>query len=126
MESVWLYLTREYFRGKGQEALRQMREKFPEIYLVGDDVFFGDGIEEYKAEWAKNFDAVTAYDIYGQSIGKFGGTQKAVEYLASNYALAKKAANSVGTAFMPAIAPGYNDTAVREGHPGRAGRPVTE
>lgn len=117
---VFFYLSRVYFRNKGQDALKQMREKFPEVYLVGDDVFFSDGIEEYKSEWAKNFDAVTAYDVYGQSVGKLGGTHKAVNFLANNYKQAKKAANSVGTAFMPAIAPGYNDTAVRDGHPGRA------
>ncbi len=118
---IFFYLSREYFRNKGQDALKQMRDKFPEIYLVGDDVYFGDdSIGDYKAEWAKNFDAVTAYDVYGQSIGKFGGTHKAVEFLAKNYQQAKKTANSVGTAFMPAIAPGYNDTAVRRGHPGRA------
>ena len=118
---IFVYLSREYFRNKGHQALEQMRKKFPEIYLVGDDVYFGDdAIGAYRAEWAKNFDAVTAYDVYGQSIGKMGGTQKAIHFLANNYQQAKKAANSVGTAFMPAIAPGYNDTAVRKGHPGRA------
>ncbi len=113
---VFVYLTREYFRNKGGDALREMREKFPNLYLVGDDVF-GAG---YRAEWAKNFDAVTAYDVYGQSVGRLGGTHAALEMLARNYASAKAAANSVGVAFMPTIAPGYNDTAVRRGHPGRA------
>ncbi len=113
---VFVYLTREYFRNKGGEALREMREKFPKLYLVGDDVF-GAG---YRAEWAKNFDAVTAYDVYGQSVGRLGGTRAAIEMLAKNYADAKAAANRVGVAFMPTIAPGYNDTAVRRGHPGRA------
>jgi hypothetical protein len=118
---LFVYLSREYFRNKGQHALKQMRDRFPEIYLVGDDVFFGDEAgEEYKAEWAGNFDAVTAYDVYGQSIKRLGGTHKAIEFLSGNYRQAKEAANSVGTAFMPAIAPGYNDTAVRKGHPGRA------
>lgn len=118
---VFVYLSREYFRNKGHEALRQMREQFPEIYLVGDDVFFGSSSGgEYRAEWAGNFDAVTAYDVYGQSVGPWGGTRKAVQVLADNYRQARQTANSVGTAFIPAIAPGYNDTAVREGHPGRA------
>ena len=31
-----------------------------------------------------------------------------------------KLANEVGTAFIPGIAPGYNDRAVRKGHAGRA------
>ncbi|MDI6448910.1 hypothetical protein [Anaerobaca lacustris] len=113
---IFVYLTREYFRNKGHEALREMREKFPNLYLVGDDVF-GAG---YRAEWARNFDAVTAYDVYGQSVGPHGGTRAALGLLATNYAAAKAAANSVGVAFMPTIAPGYNDTAVRKGHPGRA------
>jgi glycoprotein endo-alpha-1,2-mannosidase len=113
---IFVYLTREYFRNRGAEALREMREKFPNLYLVGDDVF-GAG---YKAEWAKNFDAVTAYDVYGQSVGRLGGTHAALQMLARNYASAKAAANSVGVSFLPTIAPGYNDTAVRRGHPGRA------
>ena len=118
---VFFYLSRVYFRNQGQQALEQMREKFPEIYLVGDDVYFGDDAAGgYQPEWARNFDAVTAYDVYGQSIGMLGGTQKAVDFLAGNYRQAREAANQVGTAFMPAIAPGYNDTAVRKGHPGRA------
>ena len=118
---IFFYLSRVYFRNKGQEALKQMREQFPEIYLVGDDVFYGNSTEGgYKPQWAKNFDAVTAYDIYGQSVGNLGGTQKAIDFLANNYKDAKKIANSVGTAFIPGIAPGYNDTAVRNGHPGRA------
>ena len=113
---IFVYLTREYFRNKGHDALKEMREKFPQIYLVGDDVFGGG----YKSEWAKNFNAVTAYDVYGQSVGRFGGTRKAIEFLAGNYRHAKTQANAVGTAFLPTIAPGYNDTAVRKGHPGRA------
>ncbi len=113
---VFVYLTRVYFRNKGHDVLREMRERFPKLYLVGDDVF-GAG---YKAEWAKSFDAITAYDVYGQSVGRFGGTRKALDFLTKNYGDAKEAAHSVGTAFMPTIAPGYNDTAVRPGHPGRA------
>ncbi len=113
---VFVYLTREYFRNKGQAALREMREKFPQLYLVGDDVFG----ETYKSQWAKNFDAVTSYDVYGQSTGRFGGTRRAIQFLADNYQHARQEANSVGCAFIPAIAPGYNDTAVRKGHPGRA------
>ncbi len=113
---IFVYLSREYFRNKGGEALKEMREKFPQVYLVGDDVF-GAG---YKSEWAKNFDAVTAYDVYGQSTGRLGGTHKAVKFLADNYQHARQEANSVGCAFVPTIAPGYNDTAVRKGHPGRA------
>lgn len=122
---VFVYLTREYFREKGHDVLREMRRQFPNLYLVGDDVYYSsepdlEPYRAYQADWAKQFDAITAYDVYGQSVKGFGGTQKAIDYLAGNYRKAKKVANSVGTAFIPAIAPGYNDRAVREGNPGRA------
>ena len=113
---VFVYLAREYFRSRGHEALKELRERLPSVYLVGDDVFG----REYRSEWAEPFDAVTAYDVYGQSVGRYGGTRKAIRFLADNYRRAKARANAVDTAFMPAIAPGYNDTAVRKGHPGRA------
>ncbi len=113
---VFIYLTRVYFRDRGQEALAQLREKFPRLYLVGDDVFGG----RYREEDARLWDAVTAYDVYGQSMQKEGATQAGVDRLRRNYENAKKLANGVGTAFIPGIAPGYNDRAVRDGHAGRA------
>lgn len=113
---VFIYLTREYFRNRGHEELAALRERVKDVYIVGDDVFGS----EYRPEWAKQFDAVTSYDIYGQSTSQHQATTKAVEALACNYATARRVANSVGTAFVPAIAPGYNDTAERPGHPGTA------
>jgi hypothetical protein len=113
---LFVYLTRVYFRDRGEEALKEMRAKHADVFLIGDDVF-GEG---YRAEWAEQFDAVTAYDVYGQSIGPLGATREAVDFLARNYKDARAVANSVNTAFAPAVAPGYNDTVIRKGHPGRA------
>jgi hypothetical protein len=111
---LFIYLTREYFRNRGHEELAELRKRVPNLYIVGDDVF-GAG---YRAEWAQPFDAVTSYDVYGQSTGPHKATRRAVKTLADNYAHARRAANSADVAFVPAVAPGYNDTAVREGHPG--------
>ncbi len=113
---VFIYLTREYFRNRGQEELAALRQRIKNVYIVGDDVFGND----YRPEWAKQFDAVTSYDVYGQSTAQHQATTKGVESLAKNYEHARQAANSVGTAFVPAVAPGYNDTAERPGHPGTA------
>jgi len=113
---LFIYLSREYFRKDGFAELAEVRKKFRDLYIVGDDVFGPN----YEAQWAKPFDAVTSYDVYGQSTGLHKATKRAVDALASNYANAKKVANSAGTAFIPAVAPGYNDTAVRPGHPGTA------
>ena len=113
---VFVYLTREYFRGRGSNELAKLRERVKNLFIVGDDVF-GPG---YRKEWAQPFDAVTAYDIYGQSTALDEATTKAVETLARNYAHARRESNSVGVGFVPAVAPGYNDAAERQGHPGTA------
>ncbi|MEZ5326593.1 MAG: glycoside hydrolase family 99-like domain-containing protein [Verrucomicrobiales bacterium] len=113
---VFIYLTRVYFRDRGLEPLAELRKAMPDLYLVADDVFG----ERYDQRQAKLWDAITAYDIYGQSMQRDGATRAAMERLHGNYANAKRLANEVGTAFIPGIAPGYNDQAVREGHVGRA------
>jgi hypothetical protein len=114
---VFIYLTRVYFRREaGLEALRRLREQFPDVYLVGDDVFG----PEYYAEHARLWDAVTAYDGYGQSMKEDDATRAAIRRLDTNYANAKEIANKVGAGFVPGVYPGYNDRAVRRGHPGRA------
>ena len=118
---VFLYLTRVYFRDRGLEPLAELRKAMPDLYLVGDDVFG----ERYEQRHARLWDAITAYDIYGQSMQRYGATRAAIERLHGNYAHAKTLANEVGTAFIPGIAPGYNDQAVREGHVGR-GRYFTD
>lgn len=111
---MFIYLTREYFRNRGHDELAEVRRRVSSLYIVGDDVFGPD----YQADWARQFNAVTSYDVYGQSTGIHRATRRAVKTLAGNYAHARKAANSAGAAFVPAAAPGYNDTAEREGHPG--------
>jgi len=113
---VFIYLTRVYFRDRGIEELATLRKAHPDLYLVGDDVFGG----RYHERHARLWDAVTAYDIYGQSMQGKGATKAALKELHNHYANAKEIANEVDTAFIPGIAPGYNDRAVRKGHPGRA------
>jgi glycoprotein endo-alpha-1,2-mannosidase len=112
---VFVYLTRVYFRNQGLGALAELREAFPNLYLIGDEVFGG----RYREEYAEIWDAITAYDVYGQSVQIDGATQAGVNRLRENYANAKKLAGKSGSAFIPGIAPGYNDRAVRKGHAGR-------
>jgi glycoprotein endo-alpha-1,2-mannosidase len=111
---VFVYLSREYFRNRGLEELAAARGRAGDVYVIGDDVFGS----RYNADWARAFDAVTAYDVYGQSAGPHRATRRAVDALAANYAEAREKSNSVGVAFAPAVAPGYNDRPVREGHAG--------
>ncbi len=115
---VFIYLTRVYFRSnlKGQQALSLLRKKFPELYLIGDEVFG----PHYKAEFAKNWDGITAYDVYGQSLQIKGASQDSLDRLNQIYKNAQTQAHLVSKAFIPAISPGFNDRAVRNGHAGRA------
>jgi len=118
---VFIYLARAYFRDRGHEELRRLREELPGLYLVGDDVYKDGSFEdEYRPEYAGLWDAVTAYDVYGQSLKSRGATHAAIDQLNANYVNARTIANSVGTGFIPAVSAGYNDKAVRKGHPGRA------
>lgn len=113
---VYIYLTRAYFRNRGHDELKHLREQLPNMYLIGDDVFGPN----YRSEYAQLWDAVTAYDGYGQSLPKGGATRAGLKRLKANYINAKEIANSVGTGFIPGVSPGYNDKAVRDGHVGRA------
>ena len=114
---VFIYLTRVYFRrDEGKKALETLRLKHPNLYIVGDDVFGPN----YPASAASQWNAITAYDVYGQSTKITGGTKAGIERLKNSYSKAKGKANKVGTGFVPAIAPGYNDRAVRKGNPGRS------
>ena len=76
--------------------------------------------ERFNAQRVEMLDAITNYDVYGH-IGALGSTGQYVtnhnlnEWKKENE-LWKKNANSISRSFIPAVAPGYNDKAVREGH----------
>lgn len=111
---IFIYLTRVYFRNQGDEALAGLRAAFPSLYIVADDIF---GLH-YSSGYASKWDAVTAYDVYGQTLGSYGSTQAALYRLEDILDDAKRAANSVGVGLIPFASPGFNDRGVREGHSG--------
>jgi glycoprotein endo-alpha-1,2-mannosidase len=111
---VFIYLTRVYFRNQGDQALADLRAAFPTLYIVADDVFGRNYSSSYAAKW----DAVTAYDVYGQAIQAFGTTQAALNRLQVILSDARAAANSVNVGLVPFACPGFNDRGVRSGHPG--------
>ena len=111
---IFIYLTRVYFRNKGDEALANLRAAFPDLYIVADDIFG----RYYQSSYASKWDAVTAYDVYGQTLGSYGSTQGALDRLADILDDAKTAANNVGVGLIPFASPGFNDRGVRDGHSG--------
>ena len=81
---------------------------------MSDDLFG----RHYSSSYASKWDAVTAYDVYGQTLGSYGSTQAALDRLEVILDDAKRAANSVGVGLMPFSSPGFNDRGVRDGHSG--------
>lgn len=115
---LFVYLTRVLSRnGVLDETVDLMRsaaqaEGF-EIYIVGDQVF---GKSPSSTEHLDLLDAVTNYDVYGSSGGKMYATQEKVSNYYTQQAGWRAKAHEVGTSFIPATAPGFNDTGVRDGH----------
>ncbi len=84
-----------------------------EIFIVGDHVFGGP---PSTADELALLDAVCNYDVYG-SMGATGyAAQFSVDRYYTEQAGWKYMAESVGTGFVPGTTPGFNDTAVRNGH----------
>ena len=108
---VFIYVTRVYFRNpKGAEVIADLRKALPELYLIGDEIFNAHSTSEHVGLW----DAVTAYDVYGQTLKPTKNSRKAIPLLESIYDNAQKSASAAGTAFVPFVTPGFNDRIIRD------------
>jgi glycoprotein endo-alpha-1,2-mannosidase len=113
---VVMYLSREYFRAQpGWDALANVRSVMQsefgyDPYIVGDHFF------NTIAPGAEHLDAVTAFDVYGQAFSGRATNIASLNRLASIYSSVERYAENVGVDFIPGLAPGYNDTAVRSGN----------
>ncbi|MDF1572912.1 MAG: glycoside hydrolase family 99-like domain-containing protein [Bacteroidales bacterium] len=115
---LFVYLTRVLSnKGLLDETMDLMRAAANssgyDIYIVGDQVF---GQPPSFADQLALLDAATNYDVYGSSGARMYATQKQVDNYYTAQAGWKSKAQAVGTAFIPATAPGFNDTGVRDGH----------
>jgi hypothetical protein len=112
---VFMYVSRAYFNDPlARQALDDARQALItshgyDPYVVGDEIFDSG----FNASRAAEFDAVTTYDVFAMS-GFSSGTvsQADVQQAHNKYA----AAAAAGATVIPAITPGYNDKAVREGN----------
>ncbi len=114
---LFIYLTRAMDgRGILEETVNIMREQSSilgfDIYIVGDHVF---GNPPSTPGNMGLLDAVTNYDVYGSSGGRnvLYATQAGVDRYYDNMEEWKSMAEQVGTKFIPAVSPGYNDSGVR-------------
>ena len=115
---VFLYVTRAYFNTQAsRDAVANVRQAIHnefgyDMYLVGDDFFTTDVVEQR----AKLWDAITNFDAYGSVLASGGSTQAALNTLTSYYNNARTKAHTWGVDFIPTASPGFNDRGVREGH----------
>jgi len=115
---VIVYLTRVLSSlGTLQSSLNAMREAADvagyELYVMGDQVFGG------APPLAGNIallDGIMNYDVYGSMSAHGYAGQGAVDAYYAAQAQWKALADSVGTDYAPAVTPGFNDKAVREGN----------
>jgi len=115
---LFVYVTRVLTQlGTLQNTIATMRNTASaaghNVYIVGDEVFGGPPGGPGNMAL---LDAVTNYDVYGNT----GSTGYAGQVRVDSYYAAQASwrtlAHSVGTAFVPAVSPGFNDRAVRSGH----------
>ena len=115
---LFIYLTRVLSRKGNLKTVvdlmrKTARDEGFEIYLVGDQVF---GQPPSSGDQLALLDAATNYDVYGSTGAKMFATQQKVDQYYQAQAEWRSMAHRVGTAFIPAASPGFNDTGVRDGH----------
>jgi len=121
---IFVYLTRVMSDANLAEYTNSIRmaardKGIGEVYIVGDEVF--GGIDRFNAERVRLLNAITNYDVYG-SLRRLGASGQYVttanlDTWKSTNKLWQTKAHSVSRDFIPAVSPGFNDTAVRDGHP---------
>jgi glycoprotein endo-alpha-1,2-mannosidase len=113
---VVMYLSRVFFDdAAGATALNNLRATMQAEYGY-DPYIIGDHLFRNVAAGASNLDAITGFDVYGQVFTNGVVNQSRIDYLERIYDSAQTIANNAGVDFVPGLAPGYNDKAVREGH----------
>ncbi len=113
---IVMYLSRVYFDdAAGTAALTNLRSTMQSQYGY-DPYIIGDHLFGSVANSPENMDAITDFDVYGQVFGDGVVNQAKIDQLAQIYSNAQTVADNAGVEFVPGLAPGYNDTAVRAGN----------
>lgn len=109
---VYLYLSRT-FSGDLAKAIARVRAAVRaighEVYLVGDEIYWGEANEQRVALW----DAVTAYNLHGPP--EFGGQPDQDRFVAECDALYRRwgeVCSRLGVKLIPGFIPGFNSHGV--------------
>jgi hypothetical protein len=115
---LFIYLTRALSsRGTLRKSLDAIRNAAAaanySLYIVGDHVF---GSPPNAPGDMTLLDGITNYDVYGSMDATGYATQTKVDSYYAQQSSWKLLAESTGVTFIPAVTPGFNDRAVRNGH----------
>lgn len=115
---IVIYLTRVLsVRDRLSSSLETMRgaarEAGYELYIIGDHVF---GQPPVSSGDIGLLDGITNYDVYGSMGARGYAGQEAVDAYYAAQSGWQELARAEGTAFIPAVTPGFNDKGVRDGH----------
>lgn len=115
--AVFVYVSRAYANNSNNADLTDQLDAARaeikanhdlDLYLIGDHIFGS------VADQANAFDAVSAYDVYGQTHRPKGGTfTGTAEEFAQVYANALAQGDLEGFDVIPTVSPGYNDRQTR-------------
>jgi len=107
-----IYVTRA-LRGDVSGLIGSLREACAQeefdVFLVGDEFYFRRSPSRYSIE---KWDGIFGYDVYGGKGGYWGENSTLDLFRRRSAEYAAKARES-GVLFLPSIAPGFNDRAVR-------------
>ena len=124
---IAVYVTRALSVDRLAEAVEKMRraakDNGHQIYIIGDQVFgHPPGDSPYRP--FEILDAVTNYDVYGEMGRPRYAEKQGVDQRRERQAAWRRDAHRQGCAFVPSVAPGYNDRGVRleSNHPGLSRR----
>ncbi|ARN55664.1 endo-1,3-alpha-glucanase family glycosylhydrolase [Sedimentisphaera salicampi] len=117
--AVFIYITRSKSTKQLARYIKNIRSRAAangyEVYLAGDEVWAAPN-RDYEKKRISMLDAVTNYDVYG-NLGRRKYVQPShLNHWQANNKKWKQLAENLGKDFIPAVSPGFNDTAVRKGH----------
>lgn len=116
---VVIYLSRSLAKfGMLQNATEIMRssaaQQGHDIYIIGDYNF--GTLKDFKKAGMEYLDAVTNFDAYGSMRATgYVGKERLNDFYKEQEQW-QKAAQQLSVGFVPAVTPGYNDKAVRDGN----------
>ena len=104
---IYIYLVRDFVNY--EKYIKKIRKDL-DVFIIADCVYLEDAEKIDWDAYSKDFDAVTAYNMYNEEIE---GEQEYLSIIEKQYDRYSKEANRKNIMFIPGIQPGYDDRVQR-------------